>query len=636
MARENSSTGDVRLRAAVESAPCGLIMVDAEGLVVLVNREIEQLFGYGRDELLGRSLDLLVPEVAREEYERFRAEYLADPEARSTGAGRDLHGRRNDGVLVPVEVGLTPVSTEEGLFTLVSVMDSAGRRRADARFRAAVESSPAGMVMVDSRGEIVLVNREIERMFGWERDDLMGRTMEILVPERFRSVHPAHRSGFFSAPDARPMGAGRDLFGLRKDGTEIPVEIGLNPIETEEGLFVLASVVDISERKREERDREQLERHLRQGQKMDAVGTLAGGIAHDFNNILAAILGFGELLLDSVEGEARQDLDELLAFAERGKSLIQKVQAFGHRQAGERVRLSLDGPVREVESFLRSSLPPNIEITAAIRPGTPAVLADPSAMHQVLMNLGMNAGHAMPGGGRLMIAVEPLYITDSRARAHPSLREGNHVVLSVRDTGAGIDPEIQARVFEPFFTTKPLGKGTGLGLAIVHGIAREHEGAIELESAPGAGTTVRLIIPAADLAGHDETDAADAPAPTGKGQQILMVDDEPALGAVGKRRVEGLGYRVVLAGNAEEALAIFQADPDRFDAVISDYLMPGMTGLELASAIAGLRPQLPIILLTGFIDDLPDDTIRGAGVSHVLRKPSTLQEIAATLAEVLV
>jgi len=635
MKPEESRTPEVRLRAAVESAPSGLLMVDQEGRIVLVNREIERLFGYPREELLGRSVDLLVPDALRGGHAQFRSHFLSEPRVRAMGAGRDLYGRRKDGTQVPVEIGLTPVATEDGMFILSSIVDISARRRAEARFRAAVESSPAGMVMVDATGNIVLVNREVERMFGYQREELIGTPLEKLVPERFRAQHRGFREGFFRDPDTRAMGAGRDLYGLRRNGTEIPVEIGLNPIETEDGTFVLSSIVDISARKREAAERAELELQLRQVQKMDAVGTLAGGIAHDFNNILGAILGFAELLRGSVSGDqAHRDLDELLAFTQRGKNLVEKIQAFGRKGTGERRPLDIKDPVGEVTSFLRSSLPPTVEIITDIHPDTPRVFADPSAMHQVLMNLGMNAGQAMPDGGRLGIQVEPLYVTDSRARAHPHLSEGPHLLLSVQDSGVGIDPEIQSRIFEPFFTTRAPGEGSGLGLAIVHRIVREHGGALELESKLQQGTTVQLILPAVQ-SGEPEVETEEAGLQFGGGERILYVDDEPGLRALGKRRLEQLGYDPVVAADGVEALQIFRDAPEAFDAVISDYLMPRMTGLEFASALSRTRPGIPIILLTGFADDLPEVEIRAGGVTRILRKPITGVELATALREVL-
>jgi PAS domain S-box-containing protein len=489
--------------------------------------------------------------------------------------------------------------------------------------------------MVDSRGRIVLVNREIERMFQYDRSELMGRPMEMLVPERFRSRHPEDRRNFFRAPDTRAMGAGRDLFGLCKDGTELPIEIGLNPVKTEDGMFVLSSIVDISARKRAEEERDELEQQLRQIQKLDAVSTLAGGIAHDFNNILGGILGFAELLQGAVESpQAREDLERLVAFTQRGKTLIRKIQAFGHPQESERRPLSLADLVGEVTGFLRSSLPPTIEITTAIQDRTPMVIGDPSAIHQVLMNLSVNAVHAMPGGGRLSIDAAPLYVTDSRARAHPHLREGHYVEVSVKDSGTGIDPDLHGRVFEPFFTTRSPGEGSGLGLAIVHRIIRQHEGAVELDSAPGAGTTVRLLLPAVEVDDLGQPSEASAPVPGG-GRRILYVDDEVELAALGKRRLEKLDYLVTVAANDSEALEAVRAASHPFDAVITDYLMPGRNGLELAAELLALQPDLPIILLTGFVDHVPVEEIEGSGVRVALRKPVTSGEMATALATVL-
>jgi len=241
-----------RFRAAVESAPSGMVMIDRTGKIVLVNREIERLFDYSRDELLGKPIEMLVPERLRARHPMFRGDFLKNPQTRAMGAGRDLFGVRRDGIEVPVEIGLNPIETEEGQFVLASVVDISARKRAEARFRAAVESAPNGMVMIDRGGKIILVNREIERLFGYDRAELLGQSIERLVPTRLRDGHPAFRTAFFDHPQTRTMGAGRELFGRRKDGVEFPVEIGLNPIETEEGLFVLASVVDISARKRAE------------------------------------------------------------------------------------------------------------------------------------------------------------------------------------------------------------------------------------------------------------------------------------------------------------------------------------------------------------------------------------------------
>jgi len=427
-------------------------MIDADGKIMLVNGEVERLFGYPRQELLGKSLDVLVPERYRGPHGSLR-QFLVDPKVSSTGARHELFGLRKDGHEVPVEIGLTPVTTEEGLF-VSTIVDLSARKRAEERFRVAVESSPNGMVMSDTSGTIVLVNREVERMFGYTREELLGQPIEKLIPSSFRESHPNWRGMLFRDPHTDATGIGQDLCGVRKDGSELPVEIGLNPIETDEGHFVLGSIVDISARKLAEQERLALEEQLRQAQKMEAVGTLAGGIAHDFNNLLGAIVGYAELVAESVEDEQAQgDLRGLLQAADRGRQLVDHILAFSRRQEIVRRPMALGQVAEEVIGLLRATLPASIEIHLHILPELPRVLADTTSVHQVLMNLGTNAAHAMPTGGTLSIQLEPFYVRDSMARGRPDLHEGPYALLLVSDTGEGMDRLTKSRVFEPFFTT---------------------------------------------------------------------------------------------------------------------------------------------------------------------------------------
>ena len=508
-------------------------------------------------------------------------------------------------------------------------------RATELRLRAAVESAPSGLLMTDARGNIVLVNREVERLFDYSREELLGRSIETLVPERFRGGHGAFRSGFMADPRARAMGAGRDLYGLRRDGSEVPVEIGLTPVATEDGLYVLASVVDITARKHADEERRRLQDELQQAQKLEAIGTLAGGIAHDFNNVLFGITGYAELIgraqtLDA----AKADLDELLKAAARGKALIERILVFSRRQPTERQPLQIGPTVAEAVKLLRATLPPSIEMRVSVHPQAPRVLGDATSIHQVLMNLGTNAAHAMKRGGTLEITVEPQYLRDSVVRSHAGLHEGWYAVLAVRDTGEGMDAAVKARAFEPFFTTKPQGSGTGLGLSMVHTIVASHEGAVDIESEPGRGTTVRCFFPAlTDTPAEEEARAGEAP--RGHGERVLLVEDEPSLAAMGRRRLEALGYRSTVETDPARALETFRAAPDQFDVVLSDYLMPGMVGIDLAREIHNIRPDLPIVLLTGFIEDLPEETIRSAGVRRLVVKPATMQEIGAALRDVL-
>jgi len=500
-------------------------------------------------------------------------------------------------------------------------------RATEQRLRVAVDSSPSGLLMTDARGAIVLVNREIERMFGYSREELLGRSVETLVPERFRHGHGGLRGGFLAEPRVRAMGAGRDLYGLRKDGTEVPLEIGLTPVVTDDGMFVLASIVDITARKKAEDERRRLEEELRQAQKLEAVGTLAGGIAHDFNNILFGIVGYAELIgKANSPAEVQADLDELLKATARGKELVERISVFSRRQPAERRPMEIGATVAEAAKLLRATLPASIELRVDVQQDGPRVLGDATSIHQVLMNLGTNAAHAMPRGGRLDVLVEPRYVRDSVVRAHPGLHEGPYVVLVVRDTGSGMDAGVRSRAFEPFFTTKPKGSGTGLGLSMVHTIVEAHEGVIDLASEPGRGTSVTCFFPALPASEAEERREA-AEAPRGHGERILLVDDEPTLARMNRRRLEALGYAVTAETEAERALETFRSRPADFDVVLTDYLMPRLAGLDFAREVHNLRPDVPIVLLTGYMEELPDETIRAAGIRRLVNKPATIVEL---------
>jgi PAS domain S-box-containing protein len=627
---------ELRLRAAVESSPSGLLMIDAAGTIVLVNRQVELLFGYSREEMLGRPVEMLVPERFRGHHPAFRTGFVADPRIRAMGQGRDLFGLRKDGTEIPVEIGLNPVATDEGLFVISSIVDISERKRAEARFRAAVESSPNGMLMTDKDGRIIMVNLEAERLFGYRREEMLNQPIEMLVPARFRDHHPGNRSEFHRDPRTRVMGAGRDLYGLRKDGTEIPVEIGLTPIQTDEGVVVLSSVVDISPRKNAERALHESEERLRQSQKMEAVGTLAGGIAHDFNNLLSAILGFGELVREEVKGtpSLRSDMDELLQAADRGKKLVERILAFSRRQELERRPTSLPVVTQETIDLLRSTLPSTIEIVRSLDLKVPRVLADTTAIQQVIMNLATNAAHAMPRGGHLRIALSEHYVRDSEARNNPDLHEGPYNVLTVQDTGIGMDDETRIRAFEPFFTTKAPGTGTGLGLSMVHAVMHDHEGAVVVQSELGKGTLVRCYFPILQLEVQDPG-ALDFEVPTGQGQRILYLDDEPSLARLGARRLENLNYLVEFATDSRQALELLRQAPDRFDLVITDYTMPRLTGIDFSREVHAIRADLPIIMLSGYIEQIPSERLEEAGIQRLLLKPVSIEDLANAVHTVL-
>jgi PAS domain S-box-containing protein len=469
---------EARFRAVVESSPNGIVMIDPGGKIVLVNRETDRLFGYARDEILGQPIERLVPERFRREHPTFRTDFFAHPQGRSMGAGRDLFGLRKDGTEVPIEIGLNPIETDEGLFVLASVVDITERERAEARFRVAVESSPSGMVIINRAGRIELVNRETERLFGYSRDELIGQPIERLVPDRLRERHPSFRIDFFADPQARAMGAGGDLFGVRKDGTEIPVEIGLNPIETNEGPFVLASVVDITERKRVETElrssNEELER-------------FAYVASHDLQEPLRMVGSYVQLLGQRYKGKLDADADEFIGYALDGalrmQRLIEDLLRFSRVGTRGAALVPTDANTARDGALANLKLVIDESQAAVTSDRLPTVNADPGQLEHLFLNLISNAlkfrGSAQP-------------------RVHLSAAPHDAAWLfSVCDNGIGIEPQFFDRIFVIFQRLHGRNEypGTGIGLAIAKKIVERHSGRIWVESTPGRGTTFFFTLP---------------------------------------------------------------------------------------------------------------------------------------------
>jgi len=393
---------------------------------------------------------------------------------------------------------------------------------------------------------------------------------------------------------------------------------------------MLSAILDVTERKQAEEQREALEAQLRRAQKMDAVGTLAGGIAHDFNNILSAIVGNVELARQDVGTghPALESLDEIRKASRRAKDLVNRILAFSREQPQPQHAIALSPVVEEAVKLLRATLPAGIELAVSLAADTPEVLADPTQIHQVIVNLGANAWQAMEQGkpGRIEIRVEGIAVGDAAARR--GLQPGRYAHLSVQDSGHGMDAATQERIFEPFFTTKDVGSGTGLGLSVVHGIVEGHKGAILVESEPGHGTTFHLYFPAAAACANDDAAEPEAAAPQeGRGQHVLYLDDEESLVLLVTRMLERLGYRVSGFTVAKQALDAVRADPGQFDLVVTDYNMPGMSGLDVADELLRIRPDLPVAVTSGYISDDLRQKAGKSGVRHLVYKPNTVEEL---------
>jgi PAS domain S-box-containing protein len=502
-------------------------------------------------------------------------------------------------------------------------------RESEASTQAILDTAPDGIITFNAGGAIHSLNRAAEQLFDCAAHEVIGRPVSRLLPSL--SLDDCSNNSAFDLGRRGPVHLGivHEAIGQRRDGTTFPVDMTMSQTQVGERQLFIGIVRDITLRKR-------LESQLRQLQKMEAIGTLVGGIAHDFNNILAAILGYAELALSKVSqrSPARRYLQEVLKAARRAKDLVQQILAFSRHTEVERRPVQLLPLVREALSLLRASLPSTIEMRHFLDPGVGSVLADPTQMHQILMNLGANAEYAMrQTGGILDIRLEAVELDTVAAAAHPKLKPGSYVRLTVRDTGHGMPPEVMERIFEPFFTTKGVGEGTGMGLAVVHGIVTSYEGAITVDSAPGQGTTFTIYLPRLQE-GVAEGLAAPEPIPRGQGC-ILFVDDEADLVRLGREMLEPLGYQVVTQTSSHEALETFRAAPQQFDLVITDQTMPKMTGAMLAQELRRIRPDVPIILCTGFSHSIDAEKAKELGIDAFLTKPIEVYEWAVAIRRLL-
>ena len=385
--------------------------------------------------------------------------------------------------------------------------------------------------------------------------------------------------------------------------------------------------------KEEVLEREEMESRLRQAQKMEAIGTLAGGIAHDFNNILAGIIGFTEMAIDDVppDNPVHRRLNLVLKSGFRGRDLVKQILAFSRKTRHERSPIALSPVIIETASLLRASLPATIAMKTDVKAFLETVTASPSEIQQVIMNLATNASHAMrEEGGELVISLGKV---ESDLPLSPDLPPGRYMEIVVRDSGTGISPEVMNRMFEPFFTTKESGQGTGLGLSVVYGIVKALKGDIIVESTPGTGSSFKVLLPVAEP-GDTSLQPGNAQIPRGT-ERVLLIDDEEFLAELGKDFLEGLGYKVTAMTDPARAVALFLKNPSGFDLVFTDMAMPGITGLEVAKSLLNRNPKIPIILCTGYSDDVSTEKAMAMGIRGFLMKPLSRNEIATAIRRVL-
>lgn len=723
MTRESLGESEVVYRALIDAAPDGIVIVNQEGRIVLVNSQTEKLFGYKRGELLNQPVEILVPERSRGKHRFHRAGFMSGPLLRPMGAGLELYGLRKDGTEFPVEISLSPIQTDSGLLVSSDIRDITEQKRSQQRILTLLDSAPDAMVVAGENGRIVLVNSQTEKLFGYQRTELLGQPVEVLVPERFWADHRKHRAQYMEQAQVRPMGAGLELYGMRKDGTEFPVEISLSPQQTEDGILVSSTIRDITERKRVETALRQseatfrgmiegaygvyraapdgkilmanaalarmlgydsekevlslnlvadifqsgeysaslfeqhgslkqfsrheahwrrkdgkvitvelsgrvvsdeegnfvcfevivenvshqrgVENRLRHVQKMEAIGRLAGGIAHDFNNVLGVITGYSEMLFDklSLDPNLSALVTHILKASARGAALTKQLLAFSRQQVLEPRVINIQQHVKSIESLLRRVLGEDVKLNVDAADHPIHLRADPAQLEQVIMNLVVNARDAMPDGGNLTIGISHAHLDAEYCTHVPDTRPGNYACIAVTDTGCGMSQDVLSRIFEPFFTTKENGKGTGLGLATVYGIVKQSGGNITVYSETGHGTTFKVYLPLSEeQVSRPETTSFEGLVPDGT-ETILLVEDEDSLREVTRQYLTSKGYTVLVASEGESAVAAAKSCGKPIDLLLTDIILPGVSGVQLAQRIAADCPRMRVLFVSGYTAD---------------------------------
>jgi PAS domain S-box-containing protein len=627
------------LRAVVECAADGVMLIDGKGSVLMFNAACERLFKYSAGEVIGQNVKMLMPAPYREEHDRYLDNFHRTSERKIIGIGREVFGQRKDGTTFPMDLAVGEAKQDDGSIFVGIIHDLTESKRVErelressARLRAVVETAVDGVILIDSRGRILMFNPACERLFQYRAAEVMHENVKLLMPPSYSVEHDSYIRNFLETGNRKIIGIGREVVGRRKDGSTFPMDLSVGEAKQDGEAIFVGIIHDLTERKR-------TEEQLVQAQKMETVGQLSGGIAHDFNNLLTVIVGNAELLSENLK--PRQDLkqlaDDIGRAGDRGAELTQRLLAFGRRQILVPVEIECNALLDSMHKLLRRTLREDIEIKTDFDPGIPAAFADPAQLESAVLNIALNAQDAMPTGGRLTISTATASLDDHYKSLHPEVLAGEYVLVAITDDGEGMPKEVIERVFEPFFTTKEVGKGSGLGLSMVYGFVKQSNGHVSIYSEPGLGTTIRIYLPQGSTKGMRplvQGPADSEPLPEGV-ETVMVVEDDPFVRSYAVMRLESLGYKVIAAVDGADALQKLRADV-QVDILFTDIVMPGgINGWELADLARGLRPGLPVLLTSGYaLETLAKHGRLRAG-AVVLTKPYRKADLARRLREVV-
>lgn len=640
-----------QLANIINFLPDATFVIDKEGRVIAWNRAIEELTGIKAEEILGKGdYEYALPFYGE------RRPILIDL---AFGPRKEVEEKyltiRKEGNVVEGEVYVPGIKGEQAYLygrasllrdsngdivgAIESIRDITERMalmeamaRAEQKFRSIFENAMEGIFQTTLDGRMLSANPALARIFGYESPEDMMDSVTDLAQDLY--VSPESRLNLLQLLEEQGAVQEYEVQFWRKDKSIVWAELNVRAERDENGriVYLEGTVQDITERKA-------LESQLIQAQKLEAIGTLAGGIAHDFNNILSAIIGYAEMAITDVSPAscAYRDVGQVLVAANRAKDLVKQILAFSRQEGTHQlIPLKVSSVVQEAIRLLRATLPSTIEMRQYLGNERGLVSADPTQIHQVLVNLCTNAAHAMETGGVLKIDVSDVEIGHDAKTIHPDLSSGPYLRLTVSDTGHGMDSATLERIFDPYFTTKKVGRGSGLGLAVVHGIIKRHGGAIEVQSKIGEGSVFHVYLPKIRQSSEEtESQNVEISPPLRGSERVLFVDDEESLSELGQSLLKSLGYEVFRETSSIEALEFFRENSDQIDLVITDYTMPKMTGIDFARNLIQIRADVPIILCTGYSDSLQEDRLGSLGIRQLLMKPYSIGDLALVVRKAL-